>query len=92
MSSSPSLRVWTVAEAKARLSEVLRLADEEGAQRIGMKKRFIVIPESRWLAAIPSRPPFGRWLIEHLEGGVELELPDRSEPEREIPFLTDLAE
>ena len=27
-------RVWTVAEAKARLSEILRLAEEEGPQRI----------------------------------------------------------
>ena len=28
-------RTWTVAEAKARLSEILRLAEEEGPQRIG---------------------------------------------------------
>ena len=28
-------RVWTVAEARARLSEVLRLAEEEGPQHIG---------------------------------------------------------
>ena len=31
-------RVWTVAEAKARLSEVLRLAEEEGPQRIGTQE------------------------------------------------------
>ena len=35
MRKSESRRVWTVAEAKARLSEVLRLAEEEGPQRIG---------------------------------------------------------
>ena len=28
-------KIWTVAEAKARLSEILRLASEEGPQRIG---------------------------------------------------------
>ena len=30
-------KTWTVAEAKARLSEILRLASEEGPQRIGTK-------------------------------------------------------
>ena len=35
-------RVWTVAEAKARLSETLRLAEEEGPQRIGTRKSFVV--------------------------------------------------
>ena len=38
-------RVWTVAEAKARLSEVLRLSEEEGPQRIGTRKCYVVVPE-----------------------------------------------
>ena len=38
-------RVWTVAEAKAKLSEILRLAETEGPQRIGARKPFIVVPE-----------------------------------------------
>ena len=33
-------RVWTVAEAKAKLSEVLRLAETEGPQRIGLRSAF----------------------------------------------------
>ena len=41
-------RVWTVAEAKAKLSEILRLAETEGPQRIGARKPFIVVPESVW--------------------------------------------
>ena len=41
-------RVWTVAEAKARLSEVLRLSETEGPQRIGTRKAFIVVPETVW--------------------------------------------
>ena len=41
-------RVWTVAEAKAKLSEVLRLAETEGPQRIGARKHFVVVPESVW--------------------------------------------
>ena len=32
---------WTVAEAKARLSEILRLAEEEGPQRIGVRNSFV---------------------------------------------------
>ncbi len=37
-------RVWTVAEAKARLSEILRLAESEGPQRIGTRRPFVVVP------------------------------------------------
>ena len=43
-------RVWTVAEAKARLSEILRLAEEEGPQHIGARKPFVVVPASVWHA------------------------------------------
>ena len=41
-------RVWTVAEAKARLSEVLRLTEEEGPQRIGIRRPFVVLPAAVW--------------------------------------------
>lgn len=37
-------RVWTVAEAKAHLSEILRLAQSEGPQRIGIRRSFVVVP------------------------------------------------
>ena len=47
MASEPR-RVWTVAEAKAKLSEVLRLAESEGPQRIGTRKPFIVVPAAVW--------------------------------------------
>ncbi len=39
-------RVWTVTEAKARLSEILRLSEEEGPQRIGTRKSFVVVPRA----------------------------------------------
>ena len=51
-------RVWTVAEAKARLSEILRLAEEEGPQRIGARRSFVVVPERVW----QDRTPPGRTL------------------------------
>ena len=59
-------RVWTVAQAKARLSEVLRLAETEGPQRIGTRKPFVVVPESTWLAHAPRRKPLGQWLLENM--------------------------
>ena len=80
-------RVWTVAEAKAKLSEVLRLSEEEGPQRIGARRPFIVVPERLWQARAPERKPLGRWLVENTPRGTNLEIPDRHvESHREIPF------
>lgn len=45
--SKPS-QVWTVKEAEARLSEILRLAEEEGPQQIGRRKTFVVVPAADW--------------------------------------------
>jgi len=78
-------RTWTVAQAKARLSETLRLAAEEGPQRIGARRRFGVVPASAWDEKARSREPLGRWLVGNLPRGFELEVPDRSSS-RVIPF------
>ena len=84
---SRSPRVWTVAEAKARLSEILRLSEEEGPQRIGTRKSFVVVPEHVWQEReTKPRKPLGQWLIENMSRGIELELPDRSS-NRPIPFV-----
>ncbi len=74
---------WTVAEAKARLSEILRLADQEGPQYIGVRKSFVVIPEASWQ---PRRQPLGRWLLDNMPRGADL--PDRHDraSHRAIPF------
>jgi hypothetical protein len=45
-----SEHVWTVAEAKARLSELLRRAREKGPQRIGTRVQYVVIA-SGWGAS-----------------------------------------
>ena len=80
-------KVWTVSEAKARLSEVLRLAEEEGPQRIGMHRPFVVVPERVWKDRSPEPMPLGQWLIENMPRGTNLEIPDRSgDSRREIPF------
>ena len=87
-------RVWTVTEAKARLSEILRLSEKEGPQRIGTRKSFVVVPESVWQGhdsppkadALP-RKPLGQWLIENTPRGTNLEIPNRKEKDRPIPFI-----
>ena len=85
--NSKSRRVWTVAEAKARLSEILRLAEEEGPQRIGTRKAFVVVPERLWQAQAPERKPLGQWLVENVPRGVDLEIPRDRRSERSIPFI-----
>ena len=85
-SRAPDDRTWTIAEAKARLSELLRLVQKEGPQYIGTKKSFVVISEEEWRSLKRPKKPLGLWLIENLPTVGELELPDRNEPEREIPF------
>ncbi len=80
-------KTWTVAEAKARLSEILRLASEEGPQRIGAKRPYVIVPEEEWLKREEPRIPLGRWLAENLPRGFDgLELPRRDEPDRPSPF------
>ena len=84
-------RVWTIAEAKARLSEILRLTESEGPQRIGIRKSFVVVPTHVWDETQSPRKPLGRWLIENMPRGTDLELPKRSSA-RMIPFTDDKGE
>ena len=85
-----SPRAWTVAEAKARLSEILRLAEQEGPQQIGRRNTFVVVPKREWDQRSTPQKPLGRWLVENVPRGLDLDFPDRKdEPEREIPFQGD---
>lgn len=77
--------VWTIAEAKARLSELLRNANEQ-PQYIGTKKPYVVIPVEQWEKLNRPAEPMGQWLIRNLQGSGELELPDRAEPDRTLSF------
>ena len=79
-------RIWTVAEAKARLSEILRLAETEGPQRIGTRRPFVVVPADDWYTKTQARKPLGQWLIENVPRGTNLEVPDRSS-NRPVPFI-----
>ena len=79
-------RVWTVAHAKARLSEILRLCEEEGPQRIGSRKSFVVVPEHVWRACSIPREPLGRWLVDNVPRGANLDIPGDRGSRRKIPF------
>ena len=83
-----SSRAWTVSEAKAKLSEILRLAEQEGPQRIGARRPFVVVPAAVWDAVNPPRKPLGRWLLENMPRGIDVELPDRAS-KRAVPFSED---
>ena len=81
-----SPRVWTVAEAKARLSEVLRRAEDE-PQRIGTRKEFVVVPASAWDDKSEPRQSLGQWLLENVPRVGPLELPPRDAGDgRAVPF------
>ena len=81
--------IWTVTEAKNKLSEVLRLAKGE-PQYIGMREQFVVLTKSELERLEASEPHMGTWLVENLKGLGPLEFPDRNEDEsissRKIPF------
>jgi len=92
MERSETGRTWTVEEAKARLSDILRLAEEVGPQRIGERGSCIIVSAETWNAeTLPrvQRPriPLGQWLVENVPRGIDLELPSRDDPDREVPFL-----
>ena len=92
MSASEPRRAWTVAEAKARLSEILRLAETQGPQRIGTRRPFIVVPEHVWQARAPEPMPLGQWLVANTPRGTNLEIPGCRESSRKIPFVDEAEE
>jgi len=78
-------KIWTITEAKARLSELLRLASDS-PQYIGTKKNYVLISREKWEEVTQPKVSVGRYLVDAMAGIGELELPKRDEPEREIPF------
>ena len=81
--------VWTVAEAKAKLSELLRRARSDGPQRIGARDHFVVLSGEDWDRISVPRKPLGRWLLEDMP---RIDLPplDRRDPPRPVPFADEV--
>jgi len=81
---SPEKKIWSVFEAKAKLSEILRLARAGEPQTIGSEEPCVVISAEQF-EQLPQRQHLGKFLIETAPRGVELELPPRG-GDRPDPF------
>lgn len=92
MAKQQPRKVWTIAEARARLSEILRLAEKEGPQHIGVRRSFVVVPADAWYANTPPRKQMGQWLVDNMPRGVNLDISRQRRSRREIPFVADEVE
>lgn len=83
-----SKKIWPIAEAKARLSEILRLAEKEGPQQVGLKNTFVIVSKEDWSPSAPPPMSLGEGIIKFMPRGTNLEIPSRKEGgERKIPFI-----
>ena len=90
MAEAKNDRVWTVAEAKSHLSEILRLTETEGPQRIGKRHGFVVMPADNGQEGGQGDPggqmPINEWMLKNLtKHAVDVALPNRG-GYRPIPF------
>jgi len=59
---APMADTWTVQDAKAQLSELLRRARAGEPQRIGVTDACVVVSEKDWAALHPESPASsGKW-------------------------------
>jgi prevent-host-death family protein len=66
---------WTVQDAKAQLSELLRRARAGQPQRIGVTDTCVIVSERDW--ATLQAGDLGAWLVESAPRGEDLPLPPR---------------
>ena len=83
----PGASIWTVPEAKARLSEILRLAREGAPQTIGANEPCVVLSAAMF-DELRSKRRLGRFLLATAPRGAEIEAPPRS-GDRGDPFAED---
>ena len=90
-------RAWTIAETKARLPEILRLAEQEGRSASARATLIVIVPERLWreraqpAPAEPAKMPMGQWLVANFPRVGGLELPSRRSS-RAIPFAEEAGE
>jgi prevent-host-death family protein len=79
--------MWTVQEAEAQLSEVLKRARDGEAQVIGAQDPCVVISmdEYKRLSSKNEEPHLGKWLVENTPHIGDIELPTRAK-DRPDPF------
>lgn len=79
-------KAWSVQEAKAQLSEVLRRARQGRPQRVGAREPCVVVSQEAWEAA--QSGSLGAWLVQSAPRGPALRLPSRRSS-RPVPFGED---
>jgi len=77
--------VWSVRDAKSRLSEILRRARRRGPQYIGSRDQCVIVSRAEWESRTQPEPSLGAWLIAN-RPGVDLEAPERGSSGRTVPF------
>ena len=82
---------WKDSEAKARLSEIMRLAENGEAQIIGTRKTCVLVSLNLWERAQgfkdSKKVHLGRWLLKNAPRGTNLEVPPREMCSRPIPLI-----
>lgn len=68
--------MWSVQEAKARLSEVMRLARAGKPQVVGTRDPVVVVSAKDFARTWPKKN-LGRFLVETAPRGAPIELPPR---------------
>lgn len=81
------LETWTVQEAKAHLSELMRKARAGHPQRIGTSDddACVLLTARQWAELNKPKMHLGRWLVENAPRSGELKLPSRKD-KRGNPF------
>ncbi len=84
--------MWTVQNAKAKLSEVLRLAKAGEPQIIGASDPCVVLSIAEYRRLTDKGPEqktepvhLGRWLLANIPRGLDIEVPPRDD-NRPDPF------
>lgn len=73
-------KIWSVPDAKAKLSEVLRRAREGERQVIGTQEQCVVLSMAEFndLQRRAGEIHLGRWLVDNAPRGSDFEPPPRS--------------
>lgn len=80
-------RVWSLANAQANLTEVLRLSESERPQYIEAAGVFVVTPAEPTQDRDEPELTLGQWLVKNAPRGTNLVIPRDRRSNREIPFI-----
>ncbi len=79
---------WQLQDAKARLSELVRCANDEGPQAISVHGRpsVVVLSQEDYQRLAVPRPPLSEFLRASPLSGLELDVERDKSPDRDVSF------